>query len=530
MFKIIQWNTFRAYKFPIPLIPSHYAVHIVLDSLENLVEPSEEIKLQIKLMISDSSIKEIHISIMHCLKPKEIKSWSWTEVSQDKLHELGLIWLLDSKLLPHLDIHFLKKNEKIKLPFIPEFAHDLARARKLIEGDFYAIKPILVEFIPTLNCTFRCRKCSYRLAKIACGAWIRNNVKNSKWHMRVDLAKHLAQECADAGIKYMIVTGGGEPLMNQGATIAALQTARKNGIRTGLFTNGSLLSESMVIKILNENLDFIRVSMNAGSEKVHTEWHRPVGGRPLFNQVQNGVKQLVFNNISMQKDTRIGLSYLVNSDNVKDSEKFANWVASIVNEMNKENQMDCSIIEFVRFTPVVDYFNQTQYYQDFINQAIEFIDKKVTPILEDANVNVILFNNRFNNINEIKDYEECFGCSWYAELGPDGALYNCCEMSFLPAYRIGNLSTDSINTIWESERRKKLLIDLKKSKLRGCPSFCKPHTINKISSKIYKQSKIPGEKKKLWQWLLDLNELYKYKLDDPFEIEKAAAIPYSNQE
>jgi hypothetical protein len=181
-------------------------------------------------------------------------------------------------------------------------------------------------------------------------------------------------------------------------------------------------------------------------------------------------------------------------------------------------------ISFVRFTPTLDYLTQTQYSQDFFNEAVDLIRTDALPILNSAKVSAVLFTHRFNHIQEEKDYSECLGCSWFAEVAPDGSLHVCCEMNCHPGYRIGDLARDSVATAWSSKRREYVLSRLKKGHLRGCPSFCKPHTINRVASKIQDRCRIPGGKARVWQWLQDLHDLNGWQPDAPFAHPKTVAF------
>ncbi|MGD0538310.1 MAG: radical SAM/SPASM domain-containing protein [Verrucomicrobiota bacterium] len=394
----------------------------------------------------------------------------------------------------------------------------------LLGGNCEDILPLTAELIPTLNCPCRCLQCSYRMQKLSCGAWLLNDADNPQWHMRAEDAAPLVRKLRDAGVRYLVVTGGGEPLMNSEATLAALLEGHEVGIETGLYTNGALLTKRLARAILKETPRFVRVSVNAGSEAVHSKYHRPVTSGPLFGQVQDGVKQLALYKAETGRKTEIGLSYIVNPVNYRDCAKFAEWVAGIVKEVDRTTGRKRSAIDFVRFTPTIDYFAETQHSQDFFDEAVALIQKDAVPLLEGAGLSVTLFNHRFNHIEERKAYDKCAGCFWFAEVAPDGSMYLCSELNFFPAYRIGSLLRNSVADIWASKDRREILSGVNGTRLRGCPPFCKADAINKVAAEIRKRCKITGERERIWQWLQDLHALHCWEPDTPFAKPKTVAF------
>lgn len=251
--------------------------------------------------------------------------------AHSSLQNVGLSWLADGVNRPELLIEFksLQPEDKVELPFVPEFAHDLDRARKLVDGDFYSVMPISAEFVPSFNCPFRCQQCAYEPHKRELGLWSENNLSNRRGHMKRDVVRPLVHRLAEAGVRYMVVTGGGEPLINPNVTIEALHAAQEYGIETGLYTNGAFLRKH-ADALLKAKPRFIRVSVNAGSSKIHTEYHRPLAKKhDFFTDIMDGVRRLAISRQVGDWATEIGLSYIVNPTNYRDSKSFASCVAEV---------------------------------------------------------------------------------------------------------------------------------------------------------------------------------------------------------
>lgn len=511
------------YRFPLPSEPAAYGVYLVI---RNSVHPGQLPTSVCKRI--NRTIAAPHISQVHICSPRancrEMRFENWNGAAQEELQTLGLSWLIPPGQSPTLFLRSVDGHSGVELPFVPEFAHDLSRAKMLLDGRFQEILPMTAEFVPSLNCPFRCRQCSYRHHKFACGAWSMNDLNNPRWQMDKGIAATLVQKLSDAGVRNLVVTGGGEPLMNPEATLAGLKKARECGLKTGLYTNGALLTRQLVQSVLDEDPCFIRVSMNAGSDLVHTKYHMPVEEKSMFRRVQNGVKELALVRARLQKNTEIGLSYIVNPMNSHDCAKFAHWVARTAERVANKVQRSQPAIDFVRFTPTVDYTGDRQFSQDFFNQTVEAIRKDAVPILDRVGVSTVLFTHRFDHIEERKPYEECLGCSWFAEVAPEGSVYMCSETNFLPGYRFGNLIKDRLEDIWAGRARQEVLSRVNGSRLRGCPTFCKPDNINRVAVKIRERSKAEGGPDNVWLWLEELHFLNEWQPDPPFVKPKVVAF------
>jgi sulfatase maturation enzyme AslB (radical SAM superfamily) len=210
----------------------------------------------------------------------------------------------------------------------------------------------------------------------------------------------------------------------------------------------------------------------------------------------------------------LGLSYIVNPVNVKGLIPFAREISKIGPG-----------IDFVRFTPTLDFWGGPQHSQKMFNQAVRTIEKEVTPYLKQIGTRVSIFYHRFQNVNEEKPYQQCLAHPWFAEIGPDGGAFLCCELNLLPEYRIGNLVERSLSDIWKSPERMKVVTKVNESQLAKCPTFCKPHELNKIFHQIEnfrKNSKMD----ELKEWLTAMQYLQdpKNKYSGIFEPERTVAI------
>ena len=109
--------------------------------------------------------------------------------------------------------------------------------------------PIVVEFDPTTACNLHCPDCiSGELLNQ--GAFERERIRE------------LTREMVEAGVKAVILIGGGEPLSHPeiGWIIEYLG---KHGVKIGITTNGILINRYM--DQIAEYVDWCRISMDAGT-------------------------------------------------------------------------------------------------------------------------------------------------------------------------------------------------------------------------------------------------------------------------
>lgn len=420
-------------------------------------------------------------------------------------------------------------DKKYLLPFVREFAHDEGRIKKIIERDYGNIPPITCEIFPTINCSNRCPHCSYKMHKIAAGVWSANNTKDKRWHMPEYIVDDLINEIKNAGVKYLLITGGGDPLCNYKTTRKILEKVydlKKNGdwkeVKYGIYTN-AICSKKKFVSLLEYEPEFIRISMNSATIGTYVEHYKPIPNneKKLIDElediddkddikiVKNNIIELLKEKGEKNRKTRIGISYLIDKTTIKDIDEFADWIIDIYNNYDKYYKKP--ELDFIRFTPVIDYFNNELQQKDDFKDALESIERVINKIKEKGiNTEFIVFNHRFNAIDEKKGYEECFGSNFFLEVGCDGNSYICCETTFFPGYNTGNILELEYELIQRSKKYKKLKDLITTSKLKACPVFCKPHNINKILCEIDKQLKT-GKKNEIETWLTLLHDYWKWE-------------------
>jgi pyruvate-formate lyase-activating enzyme len=374
----------------------------------------------------------------------------------------------------------------------------------VVEGKYADIVPVSFEFVPTLNCIYRCHQCAYRRPKEELGIWSRNDYSPA-FHMNAECMLFLLRKLREAGVIEVLFTGGGEPLLND-ATVDGMQHAHDLGLKVGLYTNGALVDAKKAKAIMEAAPAYVRVSLNAGERRVYYQHHNPLVVEPsvdYFSMNQSALCLLSKEKARLQNGTVLGVSYLVGPDNAADVLGAARLVAAVARAHPKT-------IGYMRFTPSVDYFGGRQHPREIFESAVNLIETEVTPLLADAGVEARVYSHRFVGLYEPRPYDGCLAAGWFGGVGPGGILYWCCEKLFQPSFAFGSLLNGSFASLWGGTGRERVaaFVDaaVKGRTTSPCPVVCKPHEHNKVFAKVEKR-RGQGEIEVVRTWLRQIHRV-----------------------
>ena len=369
-------------------------------------------------------------------------------------------------------------------PVYPVWERDIRRSTQVVNGRYAEIVPMSFEFIPTLNCIYRCHQCAYRQPKEVLGVWTRNDFA-APFHIDLKSMRILLVKLKKAGVSEVLFTGGGEPLLNE-ATVNSMRYAHDLDLKVGLYTNGALIDDKKAKDIVEARPTYVRVSLNAGERRVYYQHHNPLIVDPsvdYFSNSQRALSLLSREKADLQSETLLGVSYLVGPDNATDVLNAARLVAAVARAYP-------GAISYMRFTPSVDYFGGRQHPRDVLESAVNLIETEVKPLLSDAGVETRVYSHRFVGLYEPRPYDKCLAAGWYGGLGPGGVLYWCCEKLFNRSFEFGSLLNHSFEDLWAGVGRKRVAAFVDEAVKGGtaspCPVVCKPHEHNKVFAKVEK--------------------------------------------
>ncbi|MEM5829485.1 MAG: radical SAM protein [Candidatus Aenigmatarchaeota archaeon] len=122
--------------------------------------------------------------------------------------------------------------------------------------------PLSIHLDPTNRCNLRCRFCWQRSHERF--GWLdRKNELPEKKLLEV------VREAAELKVKDWLISGGGEPFVRLSTTTKLMVEIKKHGMYGDIITNGTLLDEIHIRKIVEAGWDVMRFSVNAPDEKTH---------------------------------------------------------------------------------------------------------------------------------------------------------------------------------------------------------------------------------------------------------------------
>ena len=388
-----------------------------------------------------------------------------------------------------IEKHYLQGNPKDKVN-IPAWFVDEANFNKIINDKHEDVMPMMAEVIPSLACPFRCEECSYRPQKESMGIWNGKEKSHQILLMDKSTMEKSIEELDKARVKHIVFTGGGEPLSNKKILMHGIDMASEKQIEVCLYTNGLLLDDESISKIV-EKVNICRISIYGCEPNGFFSYTKCK--KENYDCIFNNICKLIDEKEKKNSKIQISLSFLLHPLMYDIERPIAFW-SMLVDRMGLNRVKH---ITSVRFTPAVDYYNNNQIDKVFFDKIFQIVETEKN-IAKENGVIFKAYKHRLNDLYLAKKYKECLGCGLYAEIGPDGSMYQCCEKLFIPEYKIGNINEMSIKQIYASKRRHEVL-EYVKSTMSNCPCVCKPHEANKQLVNIQKESDLDKAFLLLWR-------------------------------
>lgn len=274
--------------------------------------------------------------------------------------------------------------------------------------------------------------------------------------------KRFVYQAVRKGVKAMLYSGEGEPLMHKDAADIISHT-RKNGIEVALATNGVMLNKEISKKVL-ENLSWIKISLDAGTKNTYALIHGT--SKEDFNKVLNNLKQAVKIKKRNKYSCSIGVQSLLIPQNIKEMESLAKILKDIG----------------------VDYFVIKPYCSHNLSKNkigvslklknLHFLEKKLEGYSDNA-FRVILRKNAISKFDKLKPYDRCLGLFFAAHISADGEVYPCNAFAGMKKYSYGNIKEDRVSDIWLGMRRKIIVDMFRRFDVNKCRGACRFDEINR---------------------------------------------------
>jgi MoaA/NifB/PqqE/SkfB family radical SAM enzyme len=322
-----------------------------------------------------------------------------------------------------------------------------------------ATNPLVVELDTTEACDLACPGCV--------SEDIINSHKNKFSNERL---LQLGRELNEAGVKAVILIGGGEPLAHP-AVGSLMKYFGENDIHIGITTNGTFIDR--YLDIISEFSSWTRISMDAATEGTYNKLRPSKDGKPKFKHVVENMSKL-----AKIKKGKLGYSYLIRTE--ADGFGLESNIHEIYDAALLAKDIGCDYFEVkpsYNYAGGIDH-SLVKHSPVRMQEACEQVgrlDELVTNTF--SVIKAINLENSFKgaSIMQYKEYNKCPVTELRTLICPSG-VYVCPYWRAKEKYRIGEVNVTSFSEMWHGQRRKEVMDFLDPSK--HCPFHCLRHESN----------------------------------------------------
>lgn len=303
---------------------------------------------------------------------------------------------------------------------------------------------ITAEIDLTNRCNHKCPKCT---------GWAKGLTADQ---LDTGEAKSYITELSEHGVRGLIFTGGGEPLLHPDV-YELIDYAWQDKLDVGLITNGTLLPDYDVWaqRLLLSRCKWIRVSLDAGDPETYMRTH----GMPekTFSTTLSRIRSLCVQRTRMKTpEPIIGTGYLtgLGTSSYDQMARFVEW------------SLDLGV-DYAQFRPM--HYDQTDVKDHILDLQREYNREtfKVTASWQKY--------NRFGE--KSRPYRVCHGINFCTTIGADAKVYLCCHKRGMPGMVLGDLRTQPFTEIWANRQK---VFDRLVNLDAICPPLCRCDEFNRL--------------------------------------------------
>ena len=227
--------------------------------------------------------------------------------------------------------------------------------------DVKNITSLIIE--PTNTCNLRCTFC-----------FVTDGMTRDGGFMDFNLFKKIIDDCND--LEHLCMHNWGEPLLHKDI-FRMIEYAKNKGVNYVVMnTNGTLLTDKMINRIVNSKLDIIRFSIDGSAETF-----KRVSGVELEN-IEKNIKKLKIIKEKKRPELKMGVVFTVEEDTEGDAEEYINHWKKIVDHV----RLQPKLITSPRTEVCPEPFGK-----DY-GKLVVLWDGRVIPCCVDYNANLMIGN------------------------------------------------------------------------------------------------------------------------------------------
>ena len=227
--------------------------------------------------------------------------------------------------------------------------------------DVKNITSLIIE--PTNTCNLRCTFC-----------FVTDGMTRDGGFMDFNIFKKIIDDCTD--LEHLCMHNWGEPLLHKDI-FRMIEYAKNKGVNYVVMnTNGTLLTDKMINRIVNSKLDIIRFSIDGSAETF-----KRVRGVELEN-IEKNIKKLKIIKEKKKPELKMGVVFTVEEDTEGDAEEYINHWEKIVDHV----RLQPKLITSPRTEVCPEPFGK-----DY-GKLVVLWDGRVIPCCVDYNANLMIGN------------------------------------------------------------------------------------------------------------------------------------------
>jgi radical SAM protein with 4Fe4S-binding SPASM domain len=290
------------------------------------------------------------------------------------------------------------------------------------------------------RCNYRCIFCEWFSPIVK---KVRKEIFSPDCYMDMDVYRGLVRELSVLGTKIILIGNNEEPFTDP-QLIEKIKYAKHYNLGCFLITNGSLIDEENAEKIVDLKLDYLNVSINAGTAETYPRIHT-TETEETFERITSMVSIIEkLKEKKRAKFPRTRLSMVVCNRNYHDIVKFV----GLCQELGVKNALikrfitsSKEIAEELELT-----HRQEQETRKYLVEALKSAKKY------GINVDTEWAEWTGSQKTQVNKNTPCYYGWLFSVIDADGNVYPCCFQDRSPSCAIGNIRKDNFRTLWLSKK------------------------------------------------------------------------------
>jgi MoaA/NifB/PqqE/SkfB family radical SAM enzyme len=342
---------------------------------------------------------------------------------------------------------------------------------KIKETDWVSgsTNPLIVELDATEACDLACPGC------------VSEDLIANKRRFSNERLLSLGVEMKNAGIKALILIGGGEPLMHP-VIGQFMKYLGEHDIHLGITTNGTLIDK--YLDIIAEFSNWTRISVDAATEGTFNRLRPSRNGGSRFHHVIDNMRKL-----ARIKKGKMGFSFLIRTE--ADGFGIKSNIHEIYASALLARDIGCDYFEIKPSYMYVGGIDHALvvHSEERMQEARKEINR-LTALTTDSFkiMKAINLEDSLNGVKneQAKDYHRCLVSELRTLICPSG-VFICPYWRGKENFRIGDVQNMSFSEMWNGKRRKDVMAFADPSE--KCTFHCLRHESNVEIVRIIKDLK-----------------------------------------